>query len=273
MEYNPLFLFVLIFLICSLVIGVAILNNGGGAQKSDAGNKTGELGERYINEYVPGSPPDWRPDDYSPEETPEDKKVNAYEVTRFPDSEPTPEDFDSAWEKYRKSYEAVDQNGWFDFGNATEDGYENHDGLHYVNREYYSDNETLNPHRPESLIYYDDPQNESGKVLAGIMYVADSLETEGEQFGGPLTVWHYHPRESKMCFAQIPPGGTECSKEDTKMYRTPEMIHIWFLKNPEGPFASRMGVPEKYLKEPERMSEGEFKNYTREKYEKYLSQG
>jgi hypothetical protein len=46
--------------------------------------------------------------------------------------------------------------------------------------------------------------------------------------------------------------------------RTAEMMHVWFVEHPEGPFATSMSVPSQVLKEPEKMSEEEFKEYVME---------
>jgi hypothetical protein len=134
----------------------------------------------------------------------------------------------------------------------------------------------LEPSKPESLVYYKNPNNESEKLLAGFMFLVDSLEAEGEQVAGPLTVWHYHSTPSTgqggtVCFNSTISRGRgfesiDCSDNDLRKYRGPEMLHIWFIKHPEGPFATRMGIPSEYLKSPEKMSKKEFKRYTEKSY-------
>jgi hypothetical protein len=53
-------------------------------------------------------------------------------------------------------------------------------------------------------------------------------------------------------------------------YRRYEMVHVWFLRHPEGPFASSMEVPRVDPK-PDMMSECEFKTYLMDSYENYFA--
>jgi hypothetical protein len=108
------------------------------------------------------------------------------------------------------------------------------------------------------------------------MYLADSLETRGKQVAGPLTLWHYHPRSNAKCFRKrISSISNElekmnCRKDSPKMFRGPEMIHVWFIIHPEGQFSSRMDLPTEANKRyPQKMSRQKFIQHTNKTYQKY----
>lgn len=221
---------------------------------------------RYVSKFHINRPPKWVPEDSV---LLEHTSAHTFEVTRYPDAEPTSRQLDRAWRLYNQSYNAAVEEGYFNLDEATSRGFERHDSLHFGKTEYYFDNETLNPRRPESLVYYSFPGNESdgggNGTLAGYMYITDGMDVEGNQVGGPLTVWHYHPRSREKCFAEVANEGVninghECEKDDPSLPRTPEMIHVWFIEHPGGPFSSNMAVPKEYI-EPRRMNESEFKDY------------
>ena len=118
--------------------------------------------------------------------------------------------------------------------------------------------------------------------------------TEGEQIGGPLTVWHYHPVRTEGRTHNVPfyirelvnrsksinstdeffrITGVEFKNiEDyiENRRRTSEMIHVWFVEHPEGPFGTSMSVPVENLEKPEKMSKEEFKKHTINRYRKGL---
>lgn len=277
----------LIAAVVSLLLGGLVI--GFGLGYLPAGDDEGDPGpeaesqedrERYANLYQPHEEPEWIPED---EVSLEDNAM--YEVTRYPDEEPTEEHIDEAWEVYKESYEGAEERGFFDFENAVDADYVEVDDIHYVNEEYYLNDENLNPYQPESLVYYDVPgsSDEDDKVLAGIMYHTHELEAEGEQFGGPLTVWHYHtyPGDDMYCHESVLNTGTEldgyeCAEDDTMKPRGGEMIHVWFVEHPKGPFSSDMGdlidpeeVAEEYADgKPPKMSEEEFKEYVLETHDR-----
>jgi hypothetical protein len=269
---KSLFIIVTLTIITASAIGTAWVFD---ISQEDSNNRVSDNKSEHINEYQAGSAPEWKVYDVPPEKRPDAMESETYEVTRFPNSSPTSENLEYAWRHYNRSYEAAKDKGWFDFEKANEEGYRQFDQIHYVNRRYYLNGENLNPYKPESLIYYDDPQEKEKKVLVGFMYVMDGLDVGGKQFGGPLTVWHYHPRGPENCFAEVLDGGKEfdtahCSEDDITRPRTPEMIHVWFVKTTEGPFSSGMRVPDGQLSNPEKMTEEEFKSYTERKYTEYF---
>lgn len=207
-----------------------------------------------------------------------DLEARTYEVTRYPHCDPTEAQLDAAWELYSESFEAAERRGWFDARNAAADGYVV--DIHAINVEHMVDDGHLDPRRPEYLVYYDHPE-EDRRILVGYMY--STLSDEGEQVAGPLTVWHYHDE-----IAVPVSRGERLLVDETEYdslaeaveamggpaslgpYRSDEMIHVWFVRHPEGPFASSMAVPERYLEEPEKMNESAFKRYAMRNYERYF---
>src|SRR5207248_6150426 len=119
--------------------------------------------------------------------------------------------------------------------------------VHYVNPGYMVDADVLVPNHVQSLIYYNGKQ---GRQLIGAMYIMPSRGMDGPQIGGPLTVWHQH---SNICFdnttgiavAFVHSGedfdtkAGSCPRGSTNK-TTPQMLHVWLIDNPDGPFASTM---------------------------------
>jgi hypothetical protein len=120
--------------------------------------------------------------------------------------------------------------------------------VHYVNPAYLTDADILNPQHVQSLIYFNGKQ---GPVLIGAMFIMPMSFEAGPQVGGPLTVWHQH---SNICFDNVtgmavafvgdPSSNTNdksgsCPRGSTHK-TTPQMLHVWLIDNPDGPFASTM---------------------------------
>ena len=167
-----------------------------------------------------------------------------YELTRYPDATPNPEQQARADELLRHSLEAAQRNGWFDYEQGLAAGFHlkpTLDVLHYAHDDFLRDDRLLDPERPEFLMYYDTP---NGKKLAGVMDLARTLVESGPQIGGPLTIWHYHIWAKPMCWeAGIPIGEPDrygACAEGVFSIRSPEMIHVWFMDHPQGPFATAM---------------------------------
>lgn len=169
-----------------------------------------------------------------------------YEVTRYPDVEtPTPEQQRQADELVRKCHESAQRHGWFDFKQATKDGFVRMfgEGIHYVNEANVLDDRLLDPDRPEFLLFYD---TRVGKRLAGFMFLVRKPDERGPQIGGPLTVWHYHLWAKQRCllkrlFVVGDPADGRCEHGQLAQ-RSPEMMHVWFVRHPQGPFATEMGL-------------------------------
>ena len=122
--------------------------------------------------------------------------------------------------------------------------------VHYVNRSYMVAADVLNPQHVQSLIYYNSGHSTE---LIGAMYIMPNRSMDGPQIGGPLTQWHQH---SNICFDNVTGMAVAfvhqgddvfdnrdksgaCPKGSTNT-KTPQMLHVWLIDNPEGPFASTM---------------------------------
>ena len=120
--------------------------------------------------------------------------------------------------------------------------------MHYVNKAYFTEADVLRPDHVQSLIYFNSTH---GPVLIGAMYIMPSLATPGPQIGGSLTVWHHH---DNLCFdrttgvivafahdssANSTDKSGVCPRGSSNR-STPEMLHVWLIATPDGPFASDM---------------------------------
>lgn len=111
---------------------------------------------------------------------------------------------------------------------------------HWHNQRFFTDGKLLDARAPEELIY---ASTSRGPVLVAAMYLMERLGEPGPQVGGPLTVWHDH---DDLCFSMDgtvvgfhrPPRQT-CPPGSVNQ-RTPEMLHVWLVDNPAGPFAAEM---------------------------------
>jgi hypothetical protein len=112
--------------------------------------------------------------------------------------------------------------------------------VHYVNPAYITSGDTLNPERPESLIY---GTSAKGPILLAAMYIAHRIGQAGPDIGGPLTLWHAH---SNLCFnsrTNIIDSFTDAAGNcpaGSFNSGTPEMLHVWVVDNPNGPFSTDM---------------------------------
>lgn len=136
---------------------------------------------------------------------------------------------------------------------AVEAGYEpmEPEGLpimHFVNRAYFTQADILNPAHVQSLIYYN---SSKGPVLIGAMYIMPKLGLPGPEIGGSLTVWHRHDnlcfdRTTGVIVAFAHDGSSDSSGKSgtcpagSSNRTTPEMLHVWLIDNPGGPFGSDM---------------------------------
>ena len=111
--------------------------------------------------------------------------------------------------------------------------------VHYVNPAYMGEADILNPRHVQSLIYVNTPR---GPVLAGAMYIMPHVGMPGPEVGGPLTSWHHHDNlcfndQSGIVVAFTNSGA--CPAGSTNRV-TPDMLHVWVVDNPNGPFDSDM---------------------------------
>jgi hypothetical protein len=174
-----------------------------------------------------------------------------YEVTRYPKGgSPSAEQRAAAEDLLRRSREAAERNGWFDLLGGLADGYwpATGDQTHYSNYAYLTDGVVLDPERPEYLMYHNGPK---GKVLTGFMFLVSKPRDVGSQIGGPLTVWHYHIWSKPHCMREglISEGviGPQGCAVGTPLNRSPEMLHVWLVDHPKGPFATQMNLPREVI--------------------------
>ncbi|MDT7572615.1 MAG: hypothetical protein QOE05_2789 [Actinomycetota bacterium] len=106
--------------------------------------------------------------------------------------------------------------------------------LHYGQPAYMRDTRTLDPDRMESLIYVHLGRND---LLVGGMYMVPKGQ-HGPAIGGSLTPWHAHDDlcldpVKAIAISQTPDGCPAGSAIGT----TGEMMHVWAIDYPGGPFA------------------------------------
>jgi hypothetical protein len=112
-----------------------------------------------------------------------------------------------------------------------------HEGpdVHIENKANRNDGRVLDPEHPETLVY----AISGGKAtLLGVVYVMEKAGVAAPQPGGPITRWHAH----NICLTLLPPGfgivtpfGT-CPAFSINV-TIPEMMHVWVVDNPQGPYA------------------------------------
>lgn len=196
----------------------------------------------WVSSFEEGQPRAWRPEDESAL-VPDQKKMLMYEVTEYRDVEPTDEQQAASNDLVARARAAVERNGWYDFARAVEDGFELifADHQHYVNKEYLLDDHVLDPDRPEFLMYYETPH---GPKFAGFMFMVAKPDERGPQIGGRDTVWHYHLWPQPVCLYEgmYPIGLAEdgACAEGTVGIKSPEMMHVWTIDHPDGPFSTGM---------------------------------
>lgn len=137
--------------------------------------------------------------------------MTVWEVSAFPEgTEPTEAQRRAAADLVERCYEAAIRNGWQGFEKATADGFTAlfQDRRHYGNQKFVTDGIMLDPDKPEFLMYYDSPQ---AKQLIGVMFYTNELLEHGYQFGGPLSLWHYHKWKKFTCLRSnlVPIGQAE----------------------------------------------------------------
>lgn len=122
---------------------------------------------------------------------------------------------------------------------AEEEGYERverggpGEPVHFVNMKYALDGETLDPQRPESLVYRAGPDGGMERLL-GVMYLAPA--GRGPAIG-EIARWHTH---DDLCY-DVRTGGISSRDggcpEGTIPGEKVEMMHVWLFDHPDGPFA------------------------------------
>jgi hypothetical protein len=214
---------------------------------SSASSSEEAVEARYIRRFVP-YPTAWEQVSGEPTRT-EKEMMEIWEVSQHPPgAQPTRQQQEAADRLIERCERAVQQHGWEDFEKGIADGFKPlpNDGRHYYNEEYVFDDRVLDPERPEFLMYYETPQ---GKRLVGFMFYMAQITDRGPQIGGPLTVWHYHlfPQDRCLLGMKRRPHG-DCAW-GVPIRRGSEMLHVWLIRHPLGPFGTRMYVPPEIVKE------------------------
>jgi hypothetical protein len=107
--------------------------------------------------------------------------------------------------------------------------------VHLENKAYKSDGRVLDPQRPEMLVY---AIGGGRATLLGVVFVMPVAGVPGPDPGGPVTRWHAH----NICLTALPPGFGivspfgACPALSINV-TVPEMMHVWIVDNPNGPFA------------------------------------
>jgi len=162
---------------------------------------------------------------------------------------PTPVERQWADAFVHQSLQSARDHSWFDFAKAKADGFQPQwgDREHYFNRDFLFDDRILDPHRPEFLMYKDTPR---GKLLMGFMFYGRTVDEVGPRPGGSIASWHSHPwgprgycAEKGILVLSRPDGKGSCS-QGVFVTRSAEMLHVWFVDHPLGPYADAMLFPD-----------------------------
>ncbi len=248
-------------MIKTLLLGLFLLVLSGCAKTEDDGERSEQpvMFPNYLIINAPSKDPDkpWyisdffrRAEQWELEENINlnDLELGMYELTQYPNQQPTEAQKEAADRFIQDSIDAAMRNGWFSKEAGLRDGYEQMfgDPVHFVNVDYVFDGETLNPEKPEVLMYY---KTREGDFLMGVMFIA--VGQRGPQVAGPLSKWHYHI-DRRMCYERgvLPIGTREVEGScETGIHniRSPEMLHVWFFDHTEGRFATKMGLTQELL--------------------------
>lgn len=108
---------------------------------------------------------------------------------------------------------------------------------HFINVAYTADGKTLDPTKPEALMY---TPTERGAVLVGVVYMMNVPGEFGPDVGGCLTRWHVH---TDVCYnayglivAKLTAAQPACPAGSVHLI-PPPALHVWFVDVPGGRFA------------------------------------
>ena len=211
---------------------------------------------RFARRYMPFVR-GWITESRIPLGPPKSPQMVIWEVSEFdPRISATPEQQNAGDDFVKRCFDAARAKNWFDRSTGMADGFltPGSDNRHHRNDEYVLDGIQLDPERPEYLMYYPDPNREGEQALTGFMFLADGPESRGHQFAGPLAVWHYHKYTNARCWAgrgllstgMIDDEG-KCPTGGVSLNRSPEMVHVWLIDHPRGPFSTGMTLPKDVL--------------------------
>ena len=230
------------FLVATLLVG----SIGLGCSRE----QESDLPDRHARQFLPFVA-GWRLESEILSKPQKSPHMVIWEVSQYPpQTAPTPEQQRAADDLVERSHAAAASHGWYDYDKALADGFDLPrdlrgtvlDGRHHRNDAFMLDDVILDPDRPEYLMYY--PTPDGSQQLVGFMYFARTNTERGPQIGGPLTVWHYHVFKVKRCLLQdiLQVGWSvdgQCEK-GVGFHRSPEMLHVWLVDRPRGPFSTSM---------------------------------
>lgn len=109
--------------------------------------------------------------------------------------------------------------------------------LHAGNPAYRSDGKLVDPTRPESLIYWPNPQGKF--ILVGVLYVVPK-GTAPPDVAGPITRWHSHQAcwdpNSRRKLSQAEDGHCPPGQQ---LRESGQMMHVWFTGDLATAYARR----------------------------------
>ncbi len=202
--------------------------------------------ERLMRNVFLASP--WEPERPAP--TRPGAVMEVWEVTRYrPEVPPTPNQMAVAQSLVEAAFQAAETNRWFDFEVGLRDGFKTsaNDPTHYSNLDFILDDVSLDPTRPEVLMYYETP---TGNQLAGMMFLVRKRDEQGPQVSGHLTRWHYHlwPEPTCLMHGILMTQRAPCSDpNEVASHISPEMMHVWLVDHPDGTFATTMQIAPELL--------------------------
>ncbi len=214
-----------------------------------------DLRDRYARRFFPFDP-EWRRESEIPAAPQRYPSMVLWEVSNYPPgATPTPEQQRAADDLVERCRAAVVAHGWHDSEKGLADGFHpprgpdgepNPHDHHYRNDAYMLDDRILDCDRPEYLMYH--PSSDGTKKFVGFMFFARTPTERGPQIGGPLTIWHFHKWSIAQCIVNdlldvgwALEGGCE---EGVPSHRSAEMLHVWLIDRPGGPFSSAMHLNE-----------------------------
>jgi hypothetical protein len=142
---------------------------------------------------------------------------------------------------------------WDSTATAATDGFHSiGDGLtgdeHWIHWDWINDNDYLDPHKPEALVYHVDRSTGQRTLEAAMFILPNRFNFDNlPNVGGPLMQYHIH---DNLCFtnsttdpqvAGLTDFNGGCQAPLVK-FRSNVMVHVWIRPNACGPFAALEGV-------------------------------
>jgi hypothetical protein len=240
-----------VFMLRILIILVAFVPFGlaPGCSPTESPSQQEQMSDRYAHRFTP------RSDEWTMESKIIPGKWEIWELSDYAkDAQPSPEQQRAADDLVERTSAVVLRNGWEDFDKAIGSGFRKtlmEDPNHYENPVYLFDDHILDPERPEFLMFY---ELDGVPRLAGVMFFVNDHSQRGPQIGGPLTVWHLHNWADPQCVLRevvplgVAPDQNGHCENGVSTASTVEMLHVWLIDRPKGPFSTSMIVPDAELR-------------------------